>query len=374
MPSDGPTIRVLLFKADPKRTLSVDVHGPFQVLDRGENTLMRSDRGSESRVSASKSGQLSWNGDSLLTAWMEIAPEHDGAIAIDDSRYRGRLRFIATEGGGIAVINVLPLESYLAGVIRGEIPRRFAGPAQRAMAIAARTYALFQIAAMPPDADYHVYCGERSQVYAGISGEDDDAHAAVNLTRGVALATGGDDDRRIFESFYCSTCGGTTISAEAFSGKPAVGPLAGGVDCPCKVDGRSPFVTWPEARLSRADLTRRLTRRYPSLASLGTIANIEPTGDADAGVWTTLTLTGDNGRSRVLRSEELRVGLGDPRIKSPVFTVKLVGDLFVFANGRGLGHSVGLCQFGADALARAGKCTSQILMHYYPGANLVRVY
>jgi stage II sporulation protein D len=51
-----------------------------------------------------------------------------------------------------------------------------------------------------------------------------------------------------------------------------------------------------------------------------------------------------------------------------------MGDKWAFLLGRGYGHGVGMCQCGAQAMARQGKTARQILFYYYPGSNIVRVY
>ena len=80
-----------------------------------------------------------------------------------------------------------------------------------ALAIAARTYALYQCRLSPPDADYDLYSGERSQVYRGLAGEDAKARAAIQHTRGVVLTEGGAGQRRIFEAFFSTRKGGTGL-------------------------------------------------------------------------------------------------------------------------------------------------------------------
>ena len=50
------------------------------------------------------------------------------------------------------------------------------------------------------------------------------------------------------------------------------------------------------------------------------------------------------------------------------------GDAWVFQDGRGFGHGVGLCQYGSEQMARLGKDCVAILEHYYPGASLAQVY
>ena len=62
------------------------------------------------------------------------------------------------------------------------------------------------------------------------------------------------------------------------------------------------------------------------------------------------------------------------KIKSAAFKLNSSGDKWIFANGRGFGHGVGLCQCGAQGQARKGKKAGQILDFYYPGSRIKKIY
>jgi stage II sporulation protein D len=70
---------------------------------------------------------------------------------------------------------------------------------------------------------------------------------------------------------------------------------------------------------------------------------------------------------------DLRQRLGWSRLPSLAFEVKEKGGIFTFT-GRGQGHGAGLCQWGAAGMAREGKGYRDILRHYYPGTELVKLY
>ncbi len=77
-----------------------------------------------------------------------------------------------------------------------------------------------------------------------------------------------------------------------------------------------------------------------------------------------------------LRAEDLRLAI-DPtgrRIKSTACHIVTWGDGWAFLSGRGWGHGVGLCQCGAEGLARLGKTADEILQYYYPGSQIVSLY
>jgi stage II sporulation protein D len=364
-----PHVRVFLGRAERVRIAS---RRGVEVVDGSGERLLRDNASSAAEVSVAVDG-LAWNGASLARTRIDVLPLGD-IIEADGVAYRGRLRLILDAEGRIAIINELPIEQYLQGVLRGELPRRFGAPAQRAMVIAARTYALFQCGVMAEGSDYDLYAGERSQVYRGVAGEDRDALEAVRRTRGVVLTCEQSDQQRIFEALYSSTCGGATASAEAFSGRPAVGPLEGSVRCSYCAAADSPFLSWPDVRMAGAVVWRRLSAAYPSLRGLERIERIGVAERNEHGRPTLLRLSGAQGRERTLRPERLRVAVAEGRIRSSWFDVREAGDDFVFSDGHGFGHGVGLCQYGAEGMARTSKSAAEILAYYYPGSRLARAY
>lgn len=374
-PSDaGPLVRVLLKRASLDKLPDLTISGEYRLFRADGREFSLAIRSEPAPTLAGGDDGVKWNGASLGVHIVEIRPEPGALISLNGKPYRGALRLIQDDQARLAFINVVPLETYLTGLIRGEVPRRFGPAAQRALAVAARTYALFHLNSKPDDADYHLGAGEGSQVYRGARGEDAAAIDAVRRTRGVVLA-GRDGERfRIFETFYSSTCGGATQSAKAFAGRGFLEPLRGDVICRYCESAGSPYLRWNGPRYTKQELTRRLRRAYPSLEPLGRIERIATVERGAAGRPTAFELFGRNNRSRTLRAEELRVGLRDRRLKSAWFHVESVGGAFRFIRGRGFGHGVGLCQYGTDGLARTGKTTSEILTYYYPESRLVRAY
>jgi stage II sporulation protein D len=91
---------------------------------------------------------------------------------------------------------------------------------------------------------------------------------------------------------------------------------------------------------------------------------------------TYLKLVGSTGKSDTLRAEDFRLTL-DPTgflIRSTTFDLAKKKNEWTFTNGRGFGHSVGMCQSGAQGMARKGKTAEEILMYYYPGSNIKNIY
>ena len=132
-------------------------------------------------------------------------------VALDGAGYRGS--FVIRRG--IGVVNVVPLERYLCGVVPWEMPKRWNANALRAQAVAARTYT---VANLDPGSWFDVYPDTRDQMYGGIRAEDAATNRAVGATAGRILTWHGVPAK----TFYFSTSGGRTQSShDAFNG-PAI--------------------------------------------------------------------------------------------------------------------------------------------------------
>jgi len=338
-----------------------------------------------------------------------LSPDTPYIFELNGQQYRGRLKLIANEDGqSFDAINLVPLEPYLAGVVGKEMPDDWEPQALRAQAIVARTYCLFSKIRFGPNRSYDVKRTQASQVYGGVAAESERVWNAVNETCGQILtapepASGArstadygsspaDGNRAagppsqdhqspfpgLFPAYYSSACGGhTTNSKEVFG--DSYGPLRG-VPCPyCKDVAALSLFYWPMATFDRATVTQKLVRKYPKLAALGEIAGLEVLAQSNYGDYSRLTrirLTGAGGKTDTLRAEDLRLTL-DPsgcEIRSMICRVIPWGSGWAFASGRGWGHGVGMCQHGAQGMARRGNNARSILQYYYPGAEIVNVY
>lgn len=284
---------------------------------------------------------------------VELLAEADQAIQVGDDLYFGRIE-IRVEEGRLVVLNRLPLETYLLGIVGSEMPPSWPLEALKAQAVAARTYALQRMmmsrsAGRPHDLAATVV----SQVYRGAAHISDAVVEAVRSTRGEVLAY----DRMLVEALFHSTCGGRTVaSADYFGGERAYL-----VERPCAWCKQSSRYRWQvrlrkryvEQALGRAGLVR------PPVASMVT----------DGG---RLVVRDRRGR-RTLSAKAVRRALGWQKLYSERFDVVADGAYLRF-DGRGFGHGVGMCQWGAKGLADAGKSYREILMHYYAGARVRRVY
>jgi stage II sporulation protein D len=258
---------------------------------------------------------------------------------------------IRVSGSKLQLINVIPLEAYLAAVLGSEMPNTFPEEALKAQAVAARTYAL-QRKLDGYDQPYHLGSSVLHQVYGGVSEEDPRTRAAVAATRGEVLTW----DLQPIEAYFHASCGGRTESGSRALGREL--PYLMSVSCPCQFE---PSARWA-AILTESDLTK----------AFGTDVNASEL-EVEA-------------RTRTDRVDRLRAGrrsvdavsfrrrLGYARIKSLAFDIHPAGEGGIRIAGRGHGHGAGLCQWGARMLALDGRSYREILAHYYPGTELQILY
>lgn len=177
------------------------------------------------------------------------------------ARYRGTLR-VVRGGSGFSVVNHLPLEQYLYGVLPREVSPSWPTHALRAQAVAARSFAAQRIGA---SGQFDVYCTTRSQVYGGADAEAARTTAAVNATRGLVPTYRG---RPIGAYFFASSGGRTENVENVWTSAPV--PYLKSVDD--SFDRGSPYSSWPENPLVRTPAAiARALGPYSAPGSLRTI-------------------------------------------------------------------------------------------------------
>jgi stage II sporulation protein D len=296
--------------------------------------------------------------------------------------YRGRVDILRLDDGKYVAVNVLPMEDYLAGVLSRELYGSWRPAAYRAQAVAARTYALYQIETFGRTHAWDITGTENSQMYGGRNAETVSAWDAAAATRGQVLYTAEDGVIGIFPTYYSSSDGGATQSASDAWGDPPVGPLiaqpTGTLDAP------NPKFSWPSITISKAQITQTvdwwgLKNHLPYLAELGPIARVVITEkNPSTGRPRIITLTDIYGHRGVMRAEEFRMALTmSPFHEAPVppssfFSIQDQGLSIELINGRGYGHGVGMSQWGAESMALEGMSFNEILAFYYPDSWIHR--
>jgi stage II sporulation protein D len=306
----------------------------------------------------------------------------DGFMTVNGVRYRGQLT-VVPHGDTLAVINQVPLEEYLRSVVAVEMGQRIArdSSALQAQAVAARSYAVIRMGGGSRDRGFDVYSSVLDQAYRGMDVENSAATAAVERTRGLVLF----HDGRVADAVYSSTCGGSTAEpAEVWRnpGAPYLQRVSDRIgDSDRYYCDIAPRFRWIQ-EMSHAELDANLAQylaRYAAVPAGGPgrarqlfIADTTPSGRVG-----TLMVETDRG-SFALRGNDIRFVMrtsGGAILNSTYFSVEskqadggLAGG--VVFRGRGYGHGIGMCQWGAIGRARAGQSFRTILATYYPGTSL----
>ena len=281
-----------------------------------------------------------------------------GPLELDGRELAGRLELFADKGGLVAV-NVVDLEDYVAAVVASEVPPSWPAEALRAQAVAARTFAVAQKIAQGPGARAHLGASVLDQVYKGTAHPAKAALQAARDTGGEVLTWGAAP----IAAYFSASCGGKSESAEvAFNLPPGATPYLRGGD---PDDDERPWTKRIPLREIAAAL-RKAGRMKAEVQGLR-IASRSESGRAR-----TVSLKTPGG-ARSLAAVELRQILGYRELPSLLFEVTVDGDAAVF-KGAGSGHGVGLCQWGARGRALKGAGYREILAHYYPGAEIRRMY
>jgi SpoIID/LytB domain protein len=161
--------------------------------------------------------------------------------------WRGDLVVIA-DGKTLSVVNSVPLDSYVRGVVSNEMPKDWPLEAVKAQAVAARSYAL----AHKKGGTFDVYADTRDQVYGGIATETPAGDQAVAATRQQVLWY----DGKVATTYFYSSSGGMTASvADVFAGAKPVPYL---VSVPDPYDTASPWHTWGPVVITAATAGRQL--------------------------------------------------------------------------------------------------------------------
>jgi stage II sporulation protein D len=361
----------------------------LRVADGGWATFER--RGSLLRAVDARGVGTVWQDGPLVAR-----PLTPGAtLAYAGKRYRGEVWLHAEGASGLTVVNRLPVEDYLRGVVPLELGTSAPGDAAalQAQAVAARSYVYVHMPEFEPASEavrhsarpFDVRSGVSDQVYGGINAEQRASDEAIDATEGLVLRQSG----AVVSGPYSSTCGGSTAEAQEVWRSPGAPYLRRVSD---RVPGSdrhycdiAPRFRWTRTfdAATLTALVERYLRQYASGASaapLGAVRSLvvsERTGSGRVGV---LGVTTEAGRY-ALRGNDIRFvlrGSGGEILPSTYFSVDATHGADgrverVTLHGNGNGHGIGMCQWGAIGRSRAGQDFRTILRTYYPGTIVERV-
>ncbi|QWV95213.1 SpoIID/LytB domain-containing protein [Geomonas oryzisoli] len=336
-------VRVALFKG--AETLRIDGDGVLLTDGRGEPLRV------EMPLEVRRAGSgLSVNGKPVN----RLVASAFSRISVNGKGYRALIE-VSPADKGLLVVNELPLEEYLVGLINCEISSAWPIEAIKAQAVIARSYAVYQMQARR-GASYQLESSVMDQVYEGADVEDSRAAYGVRETAGEVLTY----DGKTIQAFYHSNCGGHTESSKNVWGLSI--PYLQGVSC--RYCGDSNPIRW--------ELNLPLKKVESSLKAAGfQVAGLKE-----------LRVRGRNASGRVqdvvaecsrgnvaIPAVAFRKALGYGTVKSTNFELRCQRDE-VQVSGTGSGHGVGLCQWGAKGRANEGFGYREILTYYYPGVKL----
>ncbi|MFL6197224.1 MAG: SpoIID/LytB domain-containing protein [Thermoanaerobaculia bacterium] len=182
-------------EADMRRLASIGVTGAF-VVNEG------------AAVSAPALRVIIGDSSTVYTGrWVSVSPIGNPSVRVRGKRYRGRMLVYLNDRGSLNLINELPVEDYLRGVVPSEMGPELYNQleALKAQAVAARTYTLRNMGEFAREG-YDICATPRCQVYGGMNIEHTLSDRAISETAGQVLLYKGD----LVDALYSSTCGGHT--------------------------------------------------------------------------------------------------------------------------------------------------------------------
>lgn len=295
-----------------------------------------------------------------------------------DQQYRGVIE-VVPDNQGFQLINLVNLEEYLYGVLPSEMPPGWPEQALRTQAIAARTWAIGN--KLRHRRQGFNFCNTvHCQVYKGARVEKSSTNQAVDETAGLILVS----ESQPIDVFYSNNCGGHTQdgSCDIISSNFhfPLSPLdleewlSSEPDAFCHLKGER-LANFRWQRSYKQDQLQAILAE--SGIDLGKILKITPQRRAESCHLISIEIEGTK-KSEVIEGEnKIRKTLG--KLLSSAFKVEIKYNQqnwpveFVFYGG-GFGHGRGLCQTGAKGMALKGYDYSEILKHYYPEAQLEKIY
>jgi stage II sporulation protein D len=274
--------------------------------------------------------------------------------------YRGAFDTPQLADGRRGLINTLPLDAYLYGVLSKEVSASWAAGAQQAQALVSRTYALLKLR---PERDYDVTASEGDQLYGGIESETVEGRAAVDATAGTIVTYGSAPARIAFSA----CCGGRTADAADVWNTPFP-YLASIADPHCP---GTPGFAW-QAAIAFGSVRNAFG---PELAGIGRLRTVDVRADDPTARPRGIDFVGASATFETT-PKAFRSALGAGVIRSAfVHGVAVAGsgdDATLTIDGTGHGHGVGLCQWGARVMGSQGSSSSEIVAFYLPGTALGR--
>jgi stage II sporulation protein D len=268
---------------------------------------------------------------------------------------------LRSQDGLLKLIATMPLEDYVTAALEGESLTFRHPESLKAMAVAVRTYAArFRPRHQEEGFDF---CDNTHCQNLNFTGPTAAIKNAVEATRGELLWWQGSPAA----TYYHQNCGGTLAAGEEVWPTVRAPYLRQHADPYC---GRGSPLPW-QAEFSRREFEKAL--RDQGLVVPQAWNNLEIVSRGGSGRVLKLAFKGESQPAQLISASSLRFaigrGFGWNRVRSDLYEVETTEASVIF-KGRGAGHGVGLCQAGAEEMAKEGQSYRQILDFYYPGTRL----
>ena len=430
-----PILRVGIFLNQIEVNIGGD--GAFKVYNLKSNSLVSEERNKIVKLLPHDKGiEILEKG--VYSGPIKITPVGNTKIMVvfngQKYRYRGDIEIdIDKEYGKLNIINIIGIEEYLYGVLKKEISPRWPAETLKAQAIAARTFAIFNMNKYI-DKGYNICASTNSQAYGGVNHEDPLTNKAVDETRGVIMTYKGNP----INAVYHSDSGGYTEDSENVWGSFL--PYLRSVESKFEEKVSPPHHTWSYS-INEKDLTEKLQKQGYKINS---VVSIEPVKKSETGRTSEVVFITDNNKVISMKTNDFRSLMGADLIRSTLFNIKTIGKesniiteeaedkkeiedkegqeesikeileqkkdwtikellelmkknkeereeekevevlkveivksniplTFIFS-GSGNGHGVGMSQWGAYGMALQGYRYQDILKYYYQGINIIKKY
>ncbi len=266
-------------------------------------------------------------------------------------KYQGDFKIVVNDGN-MQLVNRIPLDSYLEGVLASEAGVRLGSEYYKVQAIISRTYALNNLNKHKQEG-FNLCDEVHCQAYYGrYEGESNEILEGISQTKGLILV---DSAHNKFPVFFSANCGGQSAETDQIW-NTAIPEYVSHVDTFC-IHTRQ--ATWEKYVYFKDFLNFLRTSYFFDVENrdlVDQLINYKP-----------------EGRKTFLLHPYYGIPLRDIRkefgLKSTYFELEMVGDKLLF-KGKGFGHGVGLCQEGAMNMIKYGKSFEEVLSYYFGTAKL----
>jgi len=368
--TDIPVVRILL--NEPSAGLEFELADDISVYAGEKEIIKKAGPGNKLVFVKKKDLILSYGKKEFKADYFLLKPAGD--FTYNNKKINGDIKIISDKKK-IYLLNSIPIEEYLKGVIPSEMPVGRGDEyfeALKAFAVCARTYTLQRISA--GNNIFDVRTDVRDQVYGGSGRKHPVSDKAVDETSGLILSYGG----KPATVFYSSTCGGKTEDVENVFGNTPYPYLRSIKDGDGPFCSASPRAEWEEI-FSGSRIVDLLINSGRLKNENYFLEDIKVNSRFRSGRVNELELILKNSSENTsvkLYGNDIRFVLltsGNRTLNSSNFDIFKKGDKYIFS-GKGSGHGVGLCQWGALIQSTLGIRWTDILVHYFPGTSVMSWY